>query len=139
MVNRTHTKTRLNKLRLIADKFIRLTFDRNLRSKMRSLWIRKRVTDPELDTLGDFYERAFDEYLHDVKVPKQVQKIERETAKLKVSERVPELVSQLQKVAIKRQQPLAVIIEEALQKFLDKPVNYLGKGHETKERLERLG
>jgi|SRR5215831_7026853 len=139
MVNSTHIKTRLNKLRLVADKFIRLTIDKNLRAQMRALSIRKRITEPDLDTLGDFYERAFEEYLTEVKVPKQVTKITRVTNKLKVSENVPKLLTQLQKIAIKRQQPLAVIIEEALQRFLDKPENYLGKGHEIKERLERLG
>lgn len=138
MVNRTHIRKQ-SKLRLIAEKFIRLTFDKNLRAQIRNLWLRKKVTDPMLETLGAVYEQAFTEYLHDVKVPKQVVRIERETAKLKVSETVPGLVAQLQKIAIKRQQPMAVIVEEALQRYLDKPENYLGKGHQIKERLERLG
>lgn len=137
MLTRYHTKRRA--LKLLADGFIRLTFDRNLRAQIRSLWGRKKITDPEIDNLGDVYRKAFTEYLHDVKVPKQVTKIVRETAKLRVPGDVPELVEQLRKIAIKRQQPAAVIIEEALQRYLDKPENYLGKGHDIKERLERLG
>jgi hypothetical protein len=139
MVTRSHTRARLSKLRLMADKFVQLTFDKTLRAQMRSLWGRKKVTDPNLESLGDFYEQAFEEYLFEVKVPKQIVKITRESARLKVSEKVPEQLQQMQKIAIKRQQPLAVVIEEALQRYLDKPENYLGKGHNVKERLERLG
>lgn len=138
MVNRSHIQ-RPGKLQLLADKFIRLTFDKRVRRDMRSLWVRKKITDPNLETLGDFYEQAFTEYLNDVKIPKQVVKISRETTKLKVSERCTELVKGLQRIAYKRQQPLAVIVEECLQRYLDKPENYLGKEHHVKDQLERLG
>jgi hypothetical protein len=126
-------------LKLGTRKFIRMTFDVDLRHQIRTLWVRKRVTDPDLENLGDFYQEAFKEYLEIVKVPKQVRRITRTTARLHVRDEVSEQVQQLQKIAIKRQQPLAVIIEEALQGYLDKPENYLGSGNETRERFLRLG
>jgi hypothetical protein len=115
-----------------------MTFDNDLRNQMRTLWYRKRITDPELEHLGDFYQDAFREYLEVTKVPKQVRKITRSTQKLQVREIVAEQVQQLQKIAIKKQQPLAVVIEEALQLYLDKTENYLGSGTEPKERIERI-
>jgi hypothetical protein len=137
-MNRSHIKRPLRSLRLITRKFIRMTFDEDLRRRMRVLWIRKRVTDPDLSQLGDFYEEAFTEFLHTEKVPKQVKKITRTTARLHVRESVAEQVQDLQKIAIKRQQPLCVIIEEALNRYLDKPENYLGSNEVSKERIERI-
>jgi hypothetical protein len=138
MMTRYHTRPKATKrLALVADKYLRLTFDKVIRSQIRHLWIRKKVTT-DLETLGDIYEKAFEEYLFTEKVPKQVVRIDRETTKLKVSENVSKQVKQLERIAIKRQQPLAVIIEEALQRFLDKPENYLGKGHNVSEHVERL-
>jgi pyruvate-formate lyase len=115
-----------------------MTFDSQLRRQMRSLWVRKRVTDPALDNLGDFYEDAFREYLEVVKVPKQVRKVIRQTSRIHARQEVAEQLQQLQRIAIKRQQPLAVIIEEALQRYLDKPENYLGSSNAPRERVERI-
>lgn len=138
MVNRSHIRKPLRALRLIARKFIRLTFSDEIRRQMRLVWLRKKVTNPKLEMLGDCYEEAFDEFLHTEKIPKQIAKITRTTNRLHVRESVPEKVQALHKIAIKRQQPLAVIIEEALQRYLDKPENYLGSGHQTRERLEKI-
>ena len=138
MVTRSHIRKPLRTLRLIARKFIRLTFSNDIRSKMRLIWLRKRVTDPQLEMLGDCYEQAFDEYLYTEKIPKQIQKIIRTTNRLHVRESCPEKIQALQKIAIKRQQPLAVILEEALQRYLDKPENYLGSETRTQERLEKI-
>jgi hypothetical protein len=138
MINRSHVRKAANRLRLIASKFVRMTFDKELRERMRLLWLRKRVTDPDLEKLGHFYEEAFTEYLHTEKVPKQTKRIIRTTARLHVRETVGEQLQDLQRIAQKRQQPLAVIIEEALTRYLDKPENYLGQTHQTRERIERI-
>jgi hypothetical protein len=139
LVTRSHTRKPIRTLKLIARKFIRLTFASDLRARMRLVWLRKKVTDTQLEMLGDCYEKAFDEFLYTEKIPKQVSKINRTTNRLHVRESVPEKVQALQKIAIKRQQPLAVVIEEALRRYLDKPENYLGKDHQIKERVEKLG
>jgi alkanesulfonate monooxygenase SsuD/methylene tetrahydromethanopterin reductase-like flavin-dependent oxidoreductase (luciferase family) len=138
MINHNHIRKPLRSLKLIAKKFVRMTFDVELRRQMRSLWMRKRITDPELQNLGDAYEQAFTEYLFTERVPKQVRKITRTTARFHVRETVAEQLQQLQKIAIKRQQPLAVIIEEALQRYMDKPENYLGSSEQVRERIERI-
>ena len=136
MFNRRHLKTGL---KLIAGEYIRITIDKRFRDQIRHLWIRKKFTDPESETLGQVYKKAFDEYLYETKIPKQVEKIERETIKLKVPGEVVEQLTQLRKIAIKRQQPLAVILEEAIFRYLSKPENYLGEGHRMKDKIERLG
>lgn len=139
MINTGHIKKKLRSLHLGVRKVIQMTFDSELRRQMRSLWVRKRVTDPQLDNLGDFYEDAFREYLEVIKVPKQIRKVIRQTVRVHARETVADQLQQLQKIAIKRQQPLAVIIEESLQRYLDKPENYLGSSNVVKERREYLG
>jgi hypothetical protein len=139
MVTRSHLKRKLKSLKLGSRKYIRMTFDEDTRRRMRILWIRKRVTDPELENLGDFYERAFFEYLFTEKVPKQVHAKKRTTARLHVREAVTEQVRDLHKIAIKRQQPLCVVIEEALERYLSKSENYLGSNQEPKRKVERIG
>jgi pyruvate-formate lyase len=138
MLNTGHIRKKLRSLHLGVRKAIQMTFDAELRRQMRSLWVRKRVTDPALDNLGDFYEDAFREYLEVVKVPKQVRKVIRQTSRVYAREQVAEQLQQLQKIAIKRQQPLAVVIEEALQRYLDKPENYLGANQAPRERVQRI-
>lgn len=139
MMTRAHIRKKLRTLKLVSRKYIRMTFDENIRRRMRNLWIRKRVTDPDLENLGDFYEEAFKEYLFTEKVPKQVHRRERTTARLHVRESVVEQVKDLHKIAIKRQQPLCVVIEEALERYLNKSENYLGSNQEPKRKVERIG
>jgi len=138
-MTRAHIRKKLRSLKLVARKYIRMTFNEDLRRRMRTLWIRKRVTDPNLENLGDFYEEAFKEYLFTEKVPKQVQKFVRTTARLHVRENVAEQVRDLHKIAIKRQQPLCVVIEEALERYLNKAENYMGENQEPRRKVEHLG
>jgi hypothetical protein len=138
MMTRSHVRKKLRSLKLISRKYIRMTFDETIRQRMRNLWIRKRVTDPELENLGDFYEAAFEDYLFTEKVPKQVHARKRTTARLHVRESVAEQVKDLHKIAIKRQQPLCVVIEEALERYLNRPENYLGSNQEPKQRIDRI-
>lgn len=125
-----------SKLAFSILRMIRLTFSNTIRREMRELWIRKTVSSGM--SLGDYYKLAFIDYLHVTKIPKQMEKIIRTTARLNVDAETQAMIVDMGRIARKRQQPLCVVIEEALQRYLDKPENYLGKNRVVPTKLERI-
>jgi hypothetical protein len=135
MITKAHLRKSFAKFSIL--KFIRLTFDQELRRKMRTVWLRKTVSTGQ--TLGDIYKLAIAEYLFRTHIPKQVALVVRTTAKIHIDDETKLMIHGLQRIALKRQQPLCVVLEECFTEYLAKPENYLGKTHNRKEKLERIG
>lgn len=74
------------------------------------------------------------------KVPKQLTVYERSDTRLVIPESEKPTLDNLQKIATKREVSLAVILEEALSEYCDRPENYLGKPfyEEFKQRREKI-
>lgn len=114
----------------------KLTMDVELRLLMQMLWSRKRITGAK--RLYQYYEQAFDQFLFENKIPRIIPKVMRKRFKLECSPKLKRQLKGLEAIARRRQQPLAVIIEEAVRRYLEKPENYLGKDNEEHQKLERI-
>jgi hypothetical protein len=84
------------------------------------------------------YLEAFHHFLTLEKIPKQIPRVTRNTVKLAVPEDFPATLQSLRSIARKRQQKLNVVIEEALERFLDIPENHLGENWKTKKKIEKV-
>ncbi len=104
---------------------VRIHCESELQRRMREVWKRKRSPSKPL---AEFYLEAFKGYLQTHKVPKQLTVYERTDTRLMIPEHEKETLTNLEKIARKREVPVAVVIEEALSEYCDKPENYLGKG-----------
>ncbi len=117
---------------VIVDGLWKINLDNRLHAMIREVSKRKRqhISEPYLDALSD--------YLEIERIPKQVEKIRRNSIRIPVSKEFKEKVSALRKIAVKKQQSLAVVVEEALKLYLEKPENYLGKNfyERNKRRIE---
>ena len=125
-------------LKFQSHKFIRLTFDQEIRRAMRELWLRKRMISGNVQDLEGYYMLALSLYLEKNRIPKQIRRRIRTQARLLVSELTASLFKDIEKIARSRQQPFAVILEECLEQFLELPENYLGKDKKRKEYRELL-
>ena len=77
--------------------------------------------------LGAHYAEALRRYIAQHKIPKRIEKVSRDQVILEVPDDMPELREQLERLAIARQQSVHVILEEAIQEYVDAPENYCGK------------
>lgn len=125
-------------LKFKQRQFVRLTFDQDIRRDMRSLWLRKRMVSANEQELESYYAEAFDKFLFKNRIPKQIRKRKRTQARLLVSGETYRQIEGLAKIAKSRQQPLATILEEALEEFLTLPENFMGTDRTRKEYRENL-
>jgi hypothetical protein len=119
-------------LKLQSHKFIRLRFDQDLRRSMRELWLRKRIITENPKELEEYYYAAFSTYLERNKIPKQIRRRTRTQAKILASEGTISFLKSMKFISRSRQQPLASVIEESLEQFLDLPQNYMGMDKKRK-------
>lgn len=117
----------------------KMKIDHELGFLMHELWNRKRRTNQNKPYLGDYYEMAFEAYLLKTKIPRVVPKLNRRSTKMLLSARAIECLKFLERIAKKKHQSLATVIEESIRMFLDLPENYLGINFQRKEKIERLG
>lgn len=136
MINRSHN--RIRKLKLDEYHRVEMTFDEKLRRSMRDLWHRMRHLSSRHGQLYEYYKEAFKEYLDRNRIPKQMELIKRTTGKLKVDAEMVEYYKGIQAIAYKREQPCAVVIEEALKEYLTKPENDMGMDRKGKSKIIRI-
>lgn len=102
-----------------------------LQRRMREIWMRKRdiaaMNSHQRKPLADFYLDAFHAYLETHKVPKQIPIYDRSETRLTIPETEKKTLENLERIAAKREVSIAVVLEEALSEFCDRPENYLGK------------
>jgi hypothetical protein len=138
MINKSHIRSR-QILSFDPNSQIRLHFSSLLRSRMRSLWLRKRQYGETTGiALGSLYATAFSIFTQKNLAPKTIPRISRTSAKLQLPESALRDLQAMKKIAVTRNQPLSIIIEEALQTFLDIPDNYLGKDLEIASPIEKI-
>lgn len=125
-------------LKFPSRRFIRMSFDMEIRRHMRELWLRKRMMSSNPQELENYYFHAFSQYLDRNRIPKQTRKRTRTQARLLVTEPTATMIKGLEMIARSRQQPLAAVIEQALEEFLDRPENFMGKDKRRIERREFL-
>jgi hypothetical protein len=117
----------------------KLYLDNQLTQLMRKLWLFKRQgSSTEMVNMGDHYARAFAEFLDRNRIPKVVSKKSRITTRIALPESAIENLEGIRKIAIKRNQSISLIIEEALTEYLNKPENYLSASERIVERVERI-
>lgn len=113
-----------------------MTCDAELQNLMRKLWLFKRQVKREKPYLGDYYAEAFEDFLFNNRVPKMVPKVKRQKTRVHLTESASKHLKDMQKIARKRQQPLSVIIEEAIRVYLQKSENLLGSTEYPVEHKE---
>src|ERR1700688_571963 len=101
-----------------------------LQEKMNALADIKRTNLSGPHTLIQLYVAAFDGLLSQVSVPAKIPHHLRSQAQITVPNNevinVKVKLNSLSRIAESRQQPLAAVIEEALEAYLSLPENYLG-------------
>ena len=127
-----------NNLHFKQRDFIRLTFDQDVRRDMRALWLRKRMVSANHQELEQYYHDALIDFLLENRILKQIRRRKRTQARLLVTDETRRMIKSLEKIARSQQQPLAMVIEEALEKYLDKPENFMGADRKRKEYREIL-
>lgn len=106
---------------------------------MRALWIRFRhYSSSKNCSLNDLYKEAFSIFLFVNKIPKQIAKVHRTKRELILDDETVGMLNALRKIASKRNQPLSIVVEEALQAYLDLPKNYMGKNMERSRHVEKI-
>lgn len=104
---------------------MKLTLSTRLHSIMRE--ITRRKAKQSRWSLGAHYHEAIRRYLAAHKLPKRIEKSTRAQIIIQVPDTMTEFREQLMHHAVRRQQPEHVIIEEAIQEYIDNPENYCGE------------
>jgi hypothetical protein len=131
-------RTQTQRLQFQERDKIQITCDTEQQKLMREIWLWKRHSQRNKQYLGDYYADAFAEYLIKHRVPKTVPKITRQKTRVHLSPSAKTDLESLGKIARKRKQSKSVIIEEAIQEYLDKPENFLGSQEYTPQKTERI-
>lgn len=106
---------------------------------MYLLWLRFRHYKDKHDLrLTDLYKEAFKAFLHLNKIPKTIPKVDRKQYYFDFDEETVTMLDGIRKIALKRNQPISIVIEEALQTYLDLPQNYLGKDLQKVRPIEKI-
>lgn len=116
-----------------------LKFSADAQRLMRRLWQTKKSLSKNPQLLGEYYAQAFAAFLYKNRIPKAIAKVSRQATRMYLPEQAVEDLKGMEKIARKRQQTLAVVIEEAVTEYLAKPENYLGSNEYKSQKTERMG